>query len=334
MPASELHRKLSIMYSSDRAEAALTSQRRRTEAYAKLPRLQAIETEIQTLGFALSNLILESPSGSVMGVAANIRTNIQNLADERASLLATLGLTLSYFTDVHKCMLCKDTGYLESAPSTRCKCFKQKQIQIFYGASLPPQNNNETFKNFEFGFYSQKQSQGQSSPYQNISAIYNEVKDFAENFPSTSTNLFLYGNAGLGKTFLCKAINHTTREAGHMVLYAPSSELFRRVEAMRFSRDEYTQQDAALQIQLLYDAELLIIDDLGSEFSTIVTSSELFNILNSRLVAGRSTVISTNLSLSNFQNTYSERVYSRVIGNFKILKFFGEDIRIQLASRM
>lgn len=135
----------------------------------------------------------------------------------------------------------------------------------------------------------------------------------------------LYGDTGTGKTFLSNCIAKSLLDQCFSVIYFTAFELFDIFEKNVFDR----ASDVSEIHHQIFDCDLLIIDDLGTEFSNSFTTSQLFLCLNERLLAGKSTVISTNLSMKQIAEMYSERTFSRISSNYTLLKFFGDDIRIK-----
>jgi len=317
---SDLKKAIAREYEQDRAQATRLTHERKQQAYAKSPRLKELDTQISRLGFALAKVVLGELQ---LEAAHDIRAKQQALVAERNALLAQLGVTQSYLEDTHKCAACRDTGFVDNK---LCRCFSDKLVERFYSLSNVSKNiAHENFDTFSFDYYSAEDCGQGLSPYENMRINHAAALNFAARFPDVPANLLLYGDAGLGKTFLCNCIAREILNKGHLVIYVTAPQLFKKIEDRRFGGDEAEYSDT--QLDLIYEADLLIIDDLGSEFGTVVTKSELFNILNSRLLEKKPMVISTNLAFENFRDTYSDRVYSRVLGGFKLLEFFGEDIR-------
>jgi len=156
-------------------------------------------------------------------------------------------------------------------------------------------------------------------------AVRKIAERFAKEFEPGEENLLFYGETGLGKTFMCRCIAKAVLDEGFIVLYVTAPHLFKLVQAHHFNRDN--AEDAGEQLDAVHEADLLILDDLGAEFSTIVTDSALFEVINQRLLDKRSTVISTNLTIAELRDHYTERIVSRFLGSYKMLKFFGDDIR-------
>ena len=146
-----------------------------------------------------------------------------------------------------------------------------------------------------------------------------------QDFDSCWQNLFLYGSTGTGKTFLSHCIAHELIESAHCVLYFSAFDLFDRLAQNTFGHK--AQEDSGEKF--IYDCDLLIIDDLGTELTNSFVSSQLFLCINERIARRKSTIISTNLKLEDFSATYSERTFSRIASNFQMLKLIGKDIRIQ-----
>ena len=159
--------------------------------------------------------------------------------------------------------------------------------------------------------------------------LYGKAMEFAEH--PEGENLLLYGGAGRGKTFLCNCIAKEVLEHGKTVLYLTAGQLFKQLEDMRF-RNKEEEEPFDWDSEIL-DADLLIIDDLGTEFATMFTASELFRIVNDRKLRKRPVVISTNLDYRALMEQYSDRVMSRLIGEYTTLKFFGDDIRMKKKYR-
>jgi DNA replication protein DnaC len=158
--------------------------------------------------------------------------------------------------------------------------------------------------------------------------IYRMCIDFVENFDKHDKNLFFIGSPGLGKTFLCNSIAKDLLDRGKSVLYKTVPDLIDSMRKYKFDFDN--EENNTPYLNEIYNCDLLIMDDLGTELSTQFSNQVIYNILNKRIINSRKMVISTNLSLVDFQSTYSERIVSRIIGNFEACKFEGEDIRLKM----
>ena len=219
--------------------------------------------------------------------------------------------------------ICQDTGYVGSQ---KCSCFKKAEIELLYTQSnLKEILEKENFDHFSFDYYSDTMKNEATGLTERETArrAYDIARGFVRNFDSSFENLFLYGDTGVGKTFLSHCIAHDLLESAHCVMYFSAFDLFELLADSKFSRDKTEGQE------FVFDSDLLIIDDLGTELTNSFVSSQLFLCINERIMRRKSTIISTNLKLENFSDTYSERTFSRIASNYRMVKLEGKDIRIQ-----
>jgi len=305
----------------NQSEKALNA--RRNFLHENMPEIKEIDDELAGVGLALAKMVLHREEGTEKAGALRKRSEL--LVRNRERLLYENGYDEAYFEDMYKCMDCKDTGFVGSL---RCHCLKQRIIAKYYEKSnLSKVLERENFDSFNMNYYSDiADSACGISPKDNMERIYTNSLKFVENFDSRFENLLLYGPTGLGKSFLSNCIAKELLDKGKIVLYTSAGNLFKMVEAERFNRNNQTANADVLS--LVFDVDLLIIDDLGTEFSTSVTNSELFNFINTRLLNKKSTIISTNLAPRDFEGIYSDRITSRLFGEYTLLRFIGEDIRI------
>jgi DNA replication protein DnaC len=297
---------------------------KREEICKKLPRLSEIEKTLSETGLTLARLAL---AGDTEGLAA-ARTTADALKQERLSLIEKKHK--SYLAPAYTCKICKDTGYIQQAPGSPvnvCACLKQRLINEYYSLSnMKDVLREENFDNFDIRLFSTKVIENEGlSPRANMETNHRIAISFVQKFDDEFQNLLLYGETGLGKTFLSHCIAKDLLDAGRTVLYLTVPRLCKVIEDSRFSRDFLSAPNEMLQAA--DEVDLLVLDDLGAEISTIITSAALFDIINQRLLLRKPTVISTNLSTSELANHYSERIVSRFLGNYQMIKFFGEDIR-------
>ncbi|MCL2377446.1 MAG: ATP-binding protein [Defluviitaleaceae bacterium] len=290
--------------------------------YEKLPNIKKIDDEMADIGLYLAKLVLKRDTANE---ADALRARSENLAQEKARILYDNGYDDAFFLEVYNCADCKDTGYLQQK---HCHCLKQRLIAKYYEMSnLSKVLERENFDAFNINYYSDVIDIACGiSPRDNINRIWTTSLKFVENFDKRFENMLFYGPTGLGKTFLSNCIAKELLDAGKTVLYTTAAQLFKMVEDARFNRGEMAEN--ATYLSMVLDVDLLIIDDLGTEFSTVVTNSELFNFINTRLLSKSSTIISTNLAPSNFEEYYSDRITSRIFGEYTLLSFIGDDIRI------
>ncbi|MDR1067027.1 MAG: ATP-binding protein [Clostridiales bacterium] len=306
----------------DRMNAERAARERREKAYADNPRLSEVASDLAKACLSAAKLVAsgnEKDAKKTMRLADDLRT-------ERDALLKAAGLNGDYFEAAYKCGVCKDVGYVDGR---KCRCFVQRLVRRFYSAAnIGDIIEAENFSTFDLRYYDDAPVyENGKTPQSAIQDILGRCLDFTDNFDVKFQNLLFYGDTGLGKTFLCNCIAKRMIDAGKTVLYVTAPRIFKKIEELRFNRDNMEAPDD--QLDMIYSADLLIIDDLGSEFSTILTSAELFNVINGRLLEKKPSVISTNLSLNDLQSVYSDRIVSRLFGAYSMLRFFGDDIRLK-----
>ena len=269
------------------------------EAYRKAPRLREIDSEIASASVRQAYRLMDGDENAL----AALRLAIEDYKEERAALLSTLGYPLDYFEPIYTCPDCHDTGYIDGQ---KCHCFKQAIINTVYSQSnIREILSRENFSTLSFDYYSDEQK----NPATGLSALataklaVTNCHEFIDNFENKPKNIFFYGNTGVGKTFLSNCIAKELLDAGYSVIYFTAFQLF--------------------------DCDLLIIDDLGTELSNSFTTSQLFLCVNERILRQKSTIISTNLNLEQIAEIYSERTLSRISSNYSFIKLFGDDIRIK-----
>lgn len=295
------------------------------DAYAKIPRLKEIDDAIATCSVAQAKRMLDGDTSAL----AELHSQIADYRSQKAALLASHGFPADYFEPDYTCPDCKDTGFIDGK---RCHCFKQAAIDLVYTQSnLKEILAKENFDTFSFDFY----SDSDINPATGLSSLAT-AKDavakchtFIDSFDDSFSNLYFYGNTGIGKTFLSNCVAKELMDQGHSVIYFTAFQLFDILGKGVFRRDE----DAIAAHQNIFDCDLLIIDDLGTELANSFTTSQLFLCLNERILRKKSTIISTNLGMNELADIYSERVFSRILSNYTLIKLFGADIRIVKRNR-
>lgn len=320
---TQIYKEVLREYDALRTQKAAELRERRESLYMKLPRLEEIERELSILGVSTAKLVLLKPEDMEKALA-DLQEKQHALTEERRDLLLEHCLSPSLLQLEYVCETCRDTGYVGSE---LCVCMKHKLMDRLYDQSnVRDVIRAENFDTFDLRLFSDDIVPAEGiSPKENAKRNLKMAMAFAEDF--TGDNLLLYGGAGRGKTFLCNCIAKDVLEQGRTVLYLTAGQLFKQLEELRFHRDE--EEETLDWDRELLDADLLIIDDLGTEFATVFTASELFRIINDRKLRKRPVVISTNLDYKALMDQYSDRVMSRIIGEYTTLKFFGEDIRVK-----
>ena len=247
----------------------------------------------------------------------DLHVSINSLSAKKQSLLIKAGYPADYLTPVYHCPDCMDTGYIEGV---KCHCFKQAVIDLLYEQSgIREQLEQENFGTLSYDYY-------QGEDLQRFQNAVKECKNFIKTFDSGYHNLFFYGTVGTGKSFLSGCIAKELIESGHSVIYFSAAGLFEILSKNIF---DYKNKDGTVgSYENLNDCDLLIIDDLGTEYTKNIAPSVLFSLLNERHLNKRSTIISTNLSLEDVRNRYSDRVFSRITSHYNLCKFTGPDIRM------
>lgn len=308
-------------YEARQMENQHISAKRRDSLYGKFPRLAEIDTEIASISVIQAKKLIEGDESALL----QLKEQIAALSDEKKQLLLINGYPSDYFEAPYSCPDCKDTGYIGNQ---KCHCFRQAAIDLIYTQSNIRQIlEQENFQNFSYDYY----SDSITNPSTGLSALATAKQavafcmDFINTFDTDFKNLFFYGDTGTGKTYLSNCVAKELLDTGHSVIYFTASSLFQIFEKNSFRRETETSGD----YQNIFNCDLLIIDDLGTELSNSFTTSQLFLCLNERILRQKSTIISTNLALGQLVDIYSERTFSRISSSYTIIKMFGNDIRIQ-----
>lgn len=313
------HSDIMKIYEKIRDEENKALESRKSEIADKLPEVENIDKSIARLCLSISISSMKSMENRELYLA-RLKKELTDLRIKKAEVLVAAGYTQDYLSLHYKCNKCKDTGYIGSA---KCSCYKQKLVKLYYkDSSLNQILAENNFDNFNFDYYSQNKSEeNPQSPRKNMQEMLSKTMNFLKNFEATNDNLLFYGSSGTGKTFLSHCIAKELLNRGVFVVYRTSEELIKDLRKMRFEEDEYLED-------LIVDCDLLIIDDLGTEQINEFSKTELFNILNKKLLKQKKMLVSTNYSLKELSSIYSERITSRLFGNFNLFKFYGDDIRV------
>lgn len=296
---------------------------REREIYEFLPRVKDIDKAISKAGIQMGKATLD-PTVDLEKTLAEMEFTIKALKQERAILLTENNIPPTFLELQFKCKLCNDQGFIENGKP--CKCFKQKLIDRAYKMyALQEVLERENFSVFDLERFSNEPFEGEEfTPKENMALILAASEKFVTTFETNEDNLIFYGITGQGKTFLCNCMAKALLDKGHTVLYQTAFQLTKSLEKARFSNDEATKN---AMDEMLFDSDLLIIDDLGTELVNTFTNLELFNVINTRLLAKKKTIISTNLTPVQLKEIYSERIASRLFGHFSFHYFYGKDLR-------
>ena len=292
-------------------------------AEKELPELSQINGEIASLSMKCARRLLEGEAASI----DDLKTEIAAYGIHRKALLKNAGFPEDFLEMHYSCPDCKDTGYQNNEP---CHCLKNAEIKALYESSnLMDILNHENFDTFDDSYYDDTIVNENLSltARQNIRKVKTVCLDYIKHFDDSYDNLIFYGSTGVGKTFLTHCIAKELLESAHSVIYFTSFDLFEVLSTATFGK-KYAEDEVLQQHSAIFDCDLLIIDDLGTEMTNTFVASQLFLCINERLMNKKSTIISTNLSLESLRDLYSERVFSRISSNFKMRKLIGKDIRL------
>ena len=308
-------------------------ERRRARIYAQLPRVAQIDRELRKTILQIIAASLRDGSNPVPAIQV-IRDENLDLQAERATLLEQNGYPADALDERPACAKCNDTGWVGAE---MCECLKQlcTEEQIKELSKLLDLGE-QSFDTFSLDYYSPLPWKGESlTPRENMEFIYEVCLNYAQKFGKFYFhNLFLTGAPGLGKTFLSACIARTVSENGFSVVYDTAVNIFARFEEQKFTRDRAEAGEARDETRRYLGCDLLILDDLGSELTTPFVQSALYTLVNTRLTADKQTVISSNLSMGQVRERYTPQIASRLEGEYRVLPFYGEDIRLQRKQRL
>ena len=281
--------------------------------YDHIPGYRDLEDAVASVSVVQGKKLLAGDSEAM----EDLRDSLAELSGRKAQLLEDAGLPGDYLKPVYECPDCQDTGY---ADGQKCHCFKQAMITLLYEQSnIQEMLKTENFDALSYEFYD-------GDDLSRFKNAVNTCRNFIKNFNSDYHNLFFYGTVGTGKSFLSGCVAKELIESGHSVIYFSSTGLFDLLSKNSF--DYKNREELRETYADLYQCDLLIVDDLGTELTNQFVTSQLFALLNERHMGRKATVISTNLSLEELRNRYSDRIFSRITSNYEICKLSGQDIRM------
>lgn len=290
--------------------------RRRDEIYSKIPEYEVLEKEVAAISVEHAKRRINGDLDAI----AELRKKIKAITEKKKELLLNNGYAEDYLSPIYTCVDCKDTGYIDGK---KCKCLKQEIIRLCYAQSnIEELLLLENFDNLSYEYYN-------DSEIEVMRQIVSECKGFVRDFDTTYSNILFYGNVGVGKTYLTNCIAKELLDSGHSVIYFSAFQLFDTLAKYVFHASD-SDGDVSKIHDDIFNCDLLIIDDLGTETTNSFVSSQLFLILNERNNRKKSTIISTNLSLDIIAEKYSERNFSRIFGNYRVIKPDIQDLRIKI----
>ena len=316
----EALRKIMNEYDRDRMRARMERDERVDKINSEYPELLETEKEISRLGMENFRKIIDDPSKSDE-YNEFFEKKLSELKRKKERIIEENNIPKDYDEVKYKCEKCLDTGYIDTE---KCPCFVQKIIKMHYELSNMKSMLHD-FSEFSLDYYSDDyvESIGMTEK-ENMRDILDRAKKFCEN--DNANNLMFYGDCGLGKTFLSSCIAKRMLDLGKSVIYETSMGLSSDYEDYKFGRKEGSFDEI---FDILYNADLLIIDDLGAEASNQISTQFFFDIVNKRTALSKKMIISTNLTIDGIREKYTDRLSSRIFESFEILRFTGKDIRIQ-----
>ena len=309
-----------------REDNAAEQQRRTRAVYARIPRVEEIDLALRRQMAELCALTLSRDAGAAERVEA-LRAENLALQRERAQLLRDAGLPANWLDDIYSCEKCRDTGFIGSE---LCSCLRREyKLCLTRELSGLLRDGKESFASFRLDLYSAEPDPalGGMSPRETMDIVFKTCLAYAKNFSPRSPNLLFRGGTGLGKTFLSACIAREAADRGYSVAYESAPAALGEFENARFSRDADAAAAASARVREYLECDLMILDDLGTEMSTGFTVAALYQLVNTRLNAGRPSIISTNLSDAEIERRYGAQTASRLAGEYELLSFAGTDIR-------
>lgn len=308
-----------------RLNAEKAAERRKEEVYERVPRVKELEKQISMGGIKTARAVLAG--GDVKKAVSKLRDQDLAMQAEVKRILTDNGYPANYFEPKYFCKKCEDKGYYDiNGKTVRCSCMKSAlvtcacaELNRYAPLSL------STFESFDLEYYDKSiNPKVKTSPYEHMSKVFRLCQNYADNFSKNSESILMSGETGLGKTHLSLAIANEVIKKGYGVVYASAPPIISKLEKEYFSSDK----DDSL-FSMLADCDLLIIDDLGTEFYSQFAVSQFYNLFNSRMLSNKPIIINTNLTITELKEKYTDRFVSRICGNARQLDFLGRDIRIR-----
>lgn len=316
-----------------RARSALEARRADNQAehesrvrsvYARVPEIRQLDQQMRRQMTELVRVTIAGGADMPEKLERLRRANLDAQA-RRAELLVEHGWPINYLDEIVSCRKCRDTGVYEGQP---CECLVRLYNRELTRELSTLLRGDESFARFDLALYSDALNESGTVPREVMRRVKAACEKYAENFPNVSSNLLFQGGTGLGKTYLSACIARVVANKGYSVCYDSAAAALETFERQRFSRDADTAEAAAARAERMLSCDLMLLDDLGTEMVTSLSTSALYTLLNTRLVNGRRTVISTNLTDEELRRRYPQQICSRLEGEFLHLPFVGDDIRL------
>ncbi len=317
----DIYEKARAQLDMRRQQAFTEAQARRARIHSELPETAELEAQLIRTGTAAARAVLQG--GDTKSVLEKLRDDNLAIQAKLRMTLAEKGYTPDDLEEKYFCEKCRDKGYIDGK---MCTCMKTLLRNIAYSevnARSPLPLERSRFTNFDLTYYSDMPNRTGGVPRKQMAHVFDKCRSYAENFTKTSPSILMEGGTGLGKTHLSLAIAAAVIDKGYGVIYGSVPDLIAILEKESFSRDSDREMHDRLE-----QCDLLILDDLGTEFSNSFTKSTIYNLINARIAREKPTIINTNLTLPELKTRYSDRLVSRLVGDNLYLSFIGDDIRL------
>lgn len=316
---NEQYNYINRIYEKRRAENDSQLEQRKAEISQKIPEFQELNQKIISTSMEHARILLNpqnSREKSQKELLEALHQELDNMKSLKLQLLTDTGYPEDYLEPHYTCKTCRDTGYIDGR---KCSCFRRLEVELLYDASqISDLLKTNNFSHLSYDYY-------QGDDLERFQLAVATCKNFINNFDSDYHNLLFYGTVGTGKSFLSDCVAKELIDRGKFVIYFSATRLFESISSKMYTKELVDQL-----LDGLYHSDLLIIDDLGTEYATEFTRSHLFNIINERMCNRKAVIISTNFTtLDDIRSRYSDRIFSRVFKHYEILKLTGTDIRIQ-----
>lgn len=318
--SKEIYEAADRILAERRKDAEDEVEEHRAAFYRRCPAAERIETQLSSTAITAARAVLSG--GNAREQLTRLKQNNQMLQNRLKDLLISEGYTEDYLEPHYSCPDCQDKGYIDGK---MCACMKKLLREESYRRlnTLTPLSLS-TFESFSLNYYPGIAEEGQKkSPRDVMEGVLTNCRRYAANFSPSSPSLIMQGGTGLGKTHMSLAIANTVIQKGYGVIYCSVNNIINQLEREHFGREDGDSGKSLLE------CDLLILDDLGTEFRTAFSSAEIYNLVNTRLMTQKPTIISTNLSIQELQERYTERFASRIMGNYVRVAFCGKDNRLQ-----
>ena len=291
------------------------------DVYKKLPEFKSLDESISIMSVQYGRRLLDGDESAL----DSLKEELNILRSSKQQLLTSAGFPADYLEPVYECPDCKDTGYIGNV---KCRCFKRAITKLLYEQSnLKGILESENFDTFCLDYYSDRQVDPKTGKTSRaiMEHAYQTCKNFVQNFGHTSDNIFSLRRCRCRKDFSFQLHRQRFNRCRILCSLLFGAKFIQHSGSGNFDHNDYESKQMQ---QYVYDCDLLIVDDLGTELANAFTASQFFTCINERLLNMKSTVVSTNLSLDSLADLYTERSFSRITSNYILLRLFGDDIRI------